>query len=340
MVTSSFSCFRSRLGAVALAGVMASGFAAPLHAAEVLNVYSTMPEKYGSLVFEAFTRKTGIETRAIRLSAGEALAKLEAEKNNRQADVLFGGPGEVFEVAAEQKMLEILPDPGKGIPQQYRSRDSTWNAWGIMPLVFLTNTNFLKAHNLRAPESWQDLLDPAYKNGLQMADARTSGTATERIYALVKLYGEDDAFDYQKKLHQNVQLYTKSGQGGAMPVATGQAASGIFYLPDALDIQQQGYPVVVTYPKDGTTYGVVGVAIIKGTPNIAAAQKFVDWVASVELANLLMEKKINYVPVHVDAKIVDPVLDISRVKFFQADSEWKGKKRKEYVDRWIKEVVQ
>ena len=51
------------------------------------------------------------------------------------------------------------------------------------------------------PESWNDLLDPRYKNNLQMADARTSGTATERIYSLVKVMGEDPAFAYQKKLN-------------------------------------------------------------------------------------------------------------------------------------------
>ena len=74
---------------------------------------------------------------------------------------------------------------------------------------------------MHAPESWNDLLDPRYKNNLQMADARTSGTATERIYSLVKVMGEDPAFAYQKKLNGNIQMYTKSGAGGAMPIATG-----------------------------------------------------------------------------------------------------------------------
>ena len=121
---------------------------------------------------------------------------------------------------------------------------------------------------MKAPESWQDLLDPAYKNSLQMADARTSGTATERIYSLIAVYGVDGAFDYQKKLHQNIQLYTKSGAGGALPIAQGQAASGIFYLVDALDIVQQGYPVVITYPKEGVTFGIEATGIVEGAKNL------------------------------------------------------------------------
>ena len=120
---------------------------------------------------------------------------------------------------------------------------------------------------MQAPTKWADLLDPRYKNGLQMADARTSGTATERIYSLVKVMGEDEAFAFQKKLNANIQMYTKSGAGGAMPIATGQCASGIFYIVDALDIAQQGYPVKITYPEDGVSFGIEATGVIAGGKN-------------------------------------------------------------------------
>jgi len=312
----------------------------PAVAAEVLNAYAVMPEKYASQVVKAYEDKTGVKVNFVRLASGEALARLNAEKNNPQVDIVLGGPADMFEAGVKESLFEGYIPKDIGIPAEYRSEKGFWTGYGVNPLVFMTNTNFLKTNNLNAPESWSDLLAPAYKNGLQMADARTSGTATERIFALVKLYGEDGAFDYQKKLHQNVQLYTKSGQGGAMPIAAGQASSGIFYLVDALDVQQQGYPVVITYPKEGTTYGVDGVGIVKGAKNLDAAKKFIDWASSAEMANLLMEKKINYVPVHKDAKITDPVLDVSKVKFLPTDVEWKGEKRKGYVTRWINEVIQ
>ena len=312
----------------------------PAYAAQELNAYTIMPEKYASQVTKAFTDKTGIKVNFIRFASGEALARLVAEKKNPQVDILLGGPADTFEAGVKEGIFEAYTPANLGVPQQFRSPDGYWIGYGLIPLVFMTNTNFLKAKNMQAPQSWDDLLNPAYKNGLQMADARTSGTATERIFALVKCYGEDGAFAYQKKLHQNVQLYTKSGQGGAMPIASGQAASGIFYLVDALDIQQQGYPVVISYPKEGTTYGIDGIGIIKGAKNLDAAKKFVDWSSSAAMATVLLEKKINYVPVHKDAKITDPVLDMSQHKFFPEDAAWKGAKRKEYVTRWVNDVIQ
>ena len=106
----------------------------------------------------------------------------------------------------------------------------------------MTNDKFLKENNLKAPASWNDLLAPPYKNMLQMADARTSGTAVTRIFSILEVNGRDEnkAFDYMKKLRPNVQLYTKSGGGGTLPVGLGQAGGGIFFIVDALDTQGQG----------------------------------------------------------------------------------------------------
>lgn len=81
------------------------------------------------------------------------------------------------------------------------------------PLVFMTNKKFLSENKLSAPASWNDLLDPAYKGMLQMADARTSGTAVTRIFSILEVFGRDEAkaLNYMKKLRANVQVYTKSG---------------------------------------------------------------------------------------------------------------------------------
>lgn len=322
---------------MALALVACFGEAA---CAATLNAYTVMPEKYASQVFEQFTKDTGIKVNFIRFSSGEALARLTAEKKNPQVDILLGGPADVYTAGCDAGVFaEYAPKEQALTPAEYRDPGNRWTGIGLIPLCFLTNTDFLKEHNMKAPESWQDLLDPAYKNGLQMADARTSGTATERIYSLIAVYGVDGAFDYQKKLHQNIQLYTKSGAGGALPIAQGQAASGIFYLVDALDIVQQGYPVVITYPKEGVTFGIEATGIVEGAKNLDEAKAFVDWATSKKLGELFLAKKINYIPVVTGLKIDNPALDTSHVKLLSVGAEHKGDKRKEYVDRWVNEVI-
>lgn len=330
------SKLRVVIASLFVVAVMAGG----AYASGELNAYTIMPEKYASQVFEAFSAETGIKVNFMRFSSGEALARVVAEKNNPQVDMLLGGPADTYEAGVKEGVFEAYKPAGAdGIPDKFRSKENYWTGIGIIPLVFLTNTKFLADKGLEPPSSWYDLLDPAYKNGLQMADARTSGTATERIYSLVKIMGEDEAFSYQKKLHQNIQMYTKSGAGGAMPVATGQAASGIFYIVDALDIQQQGHPVVISYPKEGVSYGIEAAGILTGAGNLENAKKFMDWVSSKSFAQLLVDKKINYIPTRGDVEVTNPALDLSKVNLVEVDVTWKGENRKAFVDRWINEVI-
>ncbi|MFQ8598882.1 hypothetical protein [Parasutterella sp.] len=64
--------------------------AGSVNAAEQLNAYSIMPEKYASKVFAEFTKDTGVKVNFMRFSSGEALARLNAEKKNPQVDVMLG----------------------------------------------------------------------------------------------------------------------------------------------------------------------------------------------------------------------------------------------------------
>ena len=312
---------------------------ASANAAE-LNAYTIMPEKYASQIFAQFTKDTGIKVNFLRFSTGEALARLTAEKGNPQVDVLLGGPADMYAAGVTEGILEAYrPADSDAISSAYRDPNNYWTGIGLIPLCFLTTTKFLEKNKMQAPTKWADLLDPRYKNNLQMADARTSGTATERIYSLVKVMGEDEAFKFQKAMNANVQMYTKSGAGGAMPIATGQCASGIFYIVDALDIQQQGYPVTITYPEDGVSFGIEATGVVKGGKNNAEAKKFVDWATSKKFAEFIVANKINYVPTRNDVKTSNPILDLTKIKTISVDVTWKGEKRKEFTQRWINEVI-
>ena len=163
------------------------------NAAEAVRAYSIWPENYARPMLEAFEKATGIHVNFVRFSSGEALARLIAEKGNPQVDVLFGGPVETFTAGEEQGIFEAYTPPSAAdLPKRFKSAQGMWTAIADDPLVFMTNTKFLQEHNLKPPASWEDLLDPAYKGQLQMADARTSGTAVTRIFSILQVNNRNE----------------------------------------------------------------------------------------------------------------------------------------------------
>jgi iron(III) transport system substrate-binding protein len=313
------------------------------HAADGINAYSIWPENYAKPMMDAFTKASGIPVKFVRFSSGEALARVVAEKNNPQIDVLFGGPVETFTAGQGQDVFEAYAPPAAAdLPARFKDPNGMWTAIADDPLVFMTNTAFLKKNNLKAPASWDDLLDPAYKGMLQMADARTSGTAVTRIFSILQVHdrNEDEAFAYMKKLRQNVQVYTKSGGGGTLPVGLGQAGGGIFFIVDALFTRQKGYDVQISFPKEGIGGAAECIALIKGAKNPEAGKKLIDWATSADMQSLLAPNKINFIPANPQVK-TDPALAevLAAANIIEIDDKWAGENRKRIVNKWVAEVL-
>ena len=326
---------------LALAGWVAG--IAVAQAADQLNVYTIWPENYARPMFQEFEKQTGIKVNFLRFSSGEALARVIAEKNNPRIDVLFGGPVETFAAGIKEGIFESYKSPSFAkLPARFKQADGQWTAIADDPLVFMTNAGFLKTNNLKPPASWDDLLNPAYKNMLQMADARTSGTAVTRIFSVLEVNGrdEDKAFAYLKKLRQNVQVYTKSGGGGTLPVGLGQAGGGIFFIVDALETKAKGYDVVVSFPKEGIGSSAEAIALIKGAKNPEAAKKLIDFATSPAMQSKLAENKVNFVPANPEVQTEPSLAEVLKgAKIIPIDDEYAGANRKRIVERWVKEVL-
>ena len=327
----------------ALAAAVAFGAAAPAATAQTLNAYSIWPENWARPMFEEFEKATGIKVNFVRFSSGEALARVIAEKNNPRVDVLFGGPIETFAAGIAEGVFEPYKSPTYAkLAARFRHADGQWMAIADDPLVFMTNNKFLKENNLAPPASWEDLAAPAYRNMLQMADARTSGTAVTRIFSILEVNGRDEAkaFAYMKKLRPNVQLYTKSGGGGTLPVGLGQAGGGIFFIVDALDTKAKGYDVSISFPKEGIGTAAEGIALVRGAKNPEAAKKLIDWATSPSMQNLFARHKINFVPAHPDVALEPSLAAVLKgARIFPIDADYAGANRKRVVDRWIAEIL-
>jgi iron(III) transport system substrate-binding protein len=312
-------------------------------AQSTLNAYSIWPESWAVPVFEEFTKATGVKVNFVRFSSGEALARVRAEKDNPRVDVLFGGPADTHVAGAAAGLFEPYKPPAADrLTARFKDPQHRWIGVADDPLVFMFNSRFLKDKGLAAPASWQDLLHPAFKGQLQMADARTSGTAVTRIFSILEVHGrnEDRAFEYMQKLREQIQVYTKSGGGGTLPVGLGQAAGGIFFIVDALKTRQEGYDVAISFPREGIGSSVEAVALIKGARNPELGKKLIDWASGPAMQSLYAARKINFVPAYPEVQ-TEPGLAalLKEAKIIAIDEAWAGENRKRIVDRWVNEVL-
>jgi iron(III) transport system substrate-binding protein len=253
-----------------------------------LTVVCGATEAWCNAMTTAFTKKTGVTTKFVRLSSGETVARLDAAKNNPEFDVWHGGPADGFGVARIGSLIDKYASPSRSfIPKKYQDDDGYWTGVYVGALGFCTNTKEIRRLGLNAPTSWADLLNPKLAKNISTAHPSTSGTAFTTLWTQVtRLGGEAAGLDYMSKMHKNVLQYTKSGVGPVAIVGRGEAAVGLVFSHDCVAGKLQGLPLKVTFPSEGTGYEIGGVALIKGAKNPEAAKSYIDFALSREAQNL------------------------------------------------------
>lgn len=127
---------------------------------------------------------------------------------------------------------------------------------------------------LPVPKTWNDLLNPAFKGEIQVANPASSVTPYTMVATLVQLMGEDKAFDYMRALHKNISQYSRSGTGPIKAAARGETTVSISFVHDGPGEKMQGFPIETITPSDGTGSEIGSMSIIKGARNLEVAKQF------------------------------------------------------------------
>ncbi len=243
-----------------------------------------------------FPKATGITVDFIRLSSGEALARLRAERQNPTFDVWFGGTGDPHIVANEDGLTEfyrpkawndLRPELREAVAGRYIPLYAGILGWAL-------NERLLKEKGLSVPRTWKDLADPRYRDLVAYPNPNTSGTGYTMLATLIQLYGEPDAFDLLRRIHRNVVQYTRSGADPGQLTGRGEVAIGVTFIHDAVDQVLKGFPITYNAPSDGTGYEIGGLSLVKNTPNRANAVAFIEWALTPNAQRLASEQGQSY----------------------------------------------
>jgi iron(III) transport system substrate-binding protein len=329
-----------------VAGALALASPLPAIAQGELVVYCTVQEEWCRPMVAAFERDTGIKVAMTRKSSGETYAQIKAEASNPKGDIWWGGTGDPRLQAAEEGLTLEYKSPKLGELHDWAVRQaeqSKYRTVGIYAgaLGYSFNTEQMKRKGGAEPKCWADLLDPRFRDEVQVADPNASGTSYTMLATMVQLMGEDKGFDYLKKMHRNVNQYTKSGAAPAKAVATGESLIGITFQHDAVVMAINGAPVKIVSPCEGTGYEIGSMSLIKGAKNLENAKKWYDWALTPAAQSIGAQAKVSYqVPSNKSAQPPEQSPKLSEIKLIDYDFAKYGSsaERKRLLSKWDAEV--
>ena len=253
------------------------GLEAVAQAGEKLMLYTSIEESLIGQLRDAFMKKhPEVAFDYYSAGAGKLMAKVAAERQAGKltVDVLWHSEvPDFYQLKNEGAWEKYLSPEAKVVESPVKDPEGSFTPARLGTLGIAYNTKLVSA----GPKDWNDMLDARFKGGFAIANPALSGTAMVSVAMLVNTFG----WEYIQKLKANG---TKMGAGSGQVVD--DTASGDFkasLAPDyiAIDKIKKGATMGLAYPKEMLVVPSP-IAIFKGTPNLKAAQKFVDFLLSKE----------------------------------------------------------
>ncbi len=267
-------------------------------AGEKLIIYTSMKESLiGKLKAEFIKKNPDITVDYQSAGAGKLMAKIAAERQSGKimADVLWTSEVPDFYKMKEEGLFEKYTSPEVAhILNPFDDFDGSFTPARLGTLGIAYNTRFLKT----APTSWEDLKQPVYQGAFGIANPALSGTSYMSIALLAQQFG----WEYFEALKAN---QAKMGKGSGQVIddtASGEliASLAVDYITN--DKIGKGATLALVYPPEMLVIPSP-VAIIKNSPNHAAATQFIDFLLSKEAQTIIAGE--GTLPVRAD--VISPI---------------------------------
>lgn len=330
-----------------------------------LTVYTALEDdQIQAYLAPFYAQYPNININIIRDSTGVITARLLAEKDNPQADLIWGLAASSLLVLEAEGMLEPYAPAGlESIDPRFRdsSEVPTWVGIDAYETVFCVNTVEIERLGLTMPESWADLIKPEYEGYLVMPNPNSSGTGFLSVAGILQmadedgniqtLIGEDAAeslelpsgeavaempgWAYLDALDKNIAVYTHSGSKPCRMAGAGEYPIGISFGYRAVRQARSGEPIVGVWPAEGSGWDLEANALLKKDEINPAAYTFLDWAISEE-AMALYATNFPIVARDLGLPVPEGYPENAADLLIQNDLRWAAAHREIILTEWLR----
>ena len=197
------------------------------------------------------------------MSTAKAAAKLSIEGPASDADIVVNLEN-AYMTKVEEHMADVTAYSHLEYVDDMVVESGRYLIWDRQAGSIIVNRTILEKNNLPVPETYEDLLNPVYKDLISMPDPKSSGTGYFFLKSLVNTMGEEEAFAYIDELAKNVKQFTESGSGPVKLLIQGEVAIGLGLTFQAVNEFNNGNDFIIIEPEFGSPYSLTSMSMLAG----------------------------------------------------------------------------
>lgn len=303
-----------------------------------ITLYTTLPAEQVSLLAQEFENEHKIHVNLILLSNHDLLTRMIEEKDAPQSDV----------VLASQPLLEQLKQMGLLEPysseqidlvsEQFVDADNHWTGVWYDPIIFAANRDYLRTKTAE-PKTWNALI--AAENGpkirLSITDFMTADASAALFYSMIVNNGEAEALSFLKKIHPQIIQYAKFLTTPIRMTGLGECDIAIAVQSETIRYINDGFPIKIVYPEDGTAFILTGVGLVKKSIRHADSIVLIEWLLQDHAQWTMQKNKYFFVPVNPESQVAKN-LAMKNLELWRPASQLTLSEKQKLIDTWVQTI--
>lgn len=268
------------------AGAEATEAAGEVDKSQRLIIYTNSGSNGRDAWLKERAAKEGYNVEVVQVPGGDLANRIISEKNNPQADMVFGLNAIEYEKLKGEEVLDQWEPAWAGdVDMANGDADGYYYPIVIQPLV-----NIMNADLENPPKDYDELLTPEWTNRYTILNM-AGGTGKTILSGLLCRYqdpnGElgvsEEGWEFVKNWIQNGHM-AKEGEDNVGNVISGEIpVSGMWGSGVIQNQNERDYKFGIMVPEVGVPYVTEQVAMIRGSKNRALAVDFANWFGGAEL---------------------------------------------------------
>lgn len=297
------------------------------------TVLTTLPVAAVAPLAEEYGRITGVKPEFVPVERRELLERIR----DRQGEMVLADGETLRQVTAAGGFVPYVSEASDQVSELFHGPNDAYVGVWYDPMVIAVNSDYCRSLK-SLPLTWEELETLPPNTRLAMTDFPAASASAELFVCLSNTYGEDKTLNFFRRLHPRIIQYAKYLSTPARMAGMGEADVVIASGSEAVRYIEQGYPLRLIWPEDGTSYVMTGVGLTPSGGKSALATAFADWLFTDEAIIVLRSNDLFYMPTNPTAMTTKAFVGKGHVLFEQPEEPLTEQARQKILDRWVKEV--
>lgn len=306
-----------------------------------LTAYTTLPAETAAVLSEVYERENKIRVNFVPMSSQEILQNIKDDAVSdptvvRTVDIVLADSNVLREAAELNLFTPYTSETNDAVKEIFKDSQDRWTGIWYDPIIFCANKDYLRT-TVDLPDTWEKL-SKAGKIRVGITDFLAADASANLLCQMIGNLGDVKTYEILSGLHPKVVQYAKFLSNPVRQAGMGEVDISVAVESETLRYLQNGYPLKIIYPADGTGYILTGFAITTTDPaKNQVAAKFADWLLSDEAQIYLQTNGFYFLPTNPQTLAYKSFAGKNLVLFNNAQ-KFSDEQRKEFLYRWVNDV--